>query len=59
MKKTYMQPLIEAIEMENEIELLAGSETVGLGQGTIDADDALGREFDFDLTDENVFSFDE
>jgi hypothetical protein len=46
MKKTYIQPALEAIEMKYNTTLMAGSDTLGLGDGTLDAGNALGREGD-------------
>ena len=45
MKKTYIQPTIEAITINFASALLAGS-SLGVGSGTIDAGSALGHEDD-------------
>ena len=47
MKKTYIQPSIEAIEMKYSTTLMAGSE-LGIGEGTMSASEALGRDSDLD-----------
>ena len=44
MKKTYIQPVLGVIKLNNSMELLAGSQTLGVGSGTLSADQALGRE---------------
>ena len=45
MKKQYIQPTIEVIEMNYVSPLMAGS-ALGIGDGTLDADDALSPEMD-------------
>lgn len=47
MKKTYIQPALEAIEMKYTTTLMAGSD-LGIGEGTLNATSALGRDFDFE-----------
>ena len=54
MKKTYIQPELVAIEMKYTTTLMAGSDTLGLGDGELDAADALVRESD----DLNLFGDD-
>jgi len=60
MKKTYIQPELEAIEMKYTTTLMAGSETLGFG-GTGDAGDALAPfvEDNFDFGDDNDFVIEE
>ncbi len=48
MKKTYIQPTLQAIEMKYTTTLLSGSETLGVGSGTKSAGDALGHDDDYD-----------
>ena len=52
MKKTYIQPVLEVVKLKNSMELLAGSQTLGVGSGTLSADEALGRDFDFNFDEE-------
>ncbi len=48
MKKTYINPTVEIVELEQEAALLAGSATLGIDQN-IDAEtDALSRELGLD-----------
>ena len=65
MKKTYMQPALEAIEMKYTTTLMAGSDVLGFG-GTGDAGDALAplleddfvfEEETFEFEDEESFEF--
>ncbi len=46
MKKTYIQPVSEVIEMKYKTMLMAGSD-LGVASGTLDADQSLSRGFDF------------
>ena len=45
MKKQYIQPTIEVIEMNYVFPLMAGS-ALGVGDGMLNADDALSPEMD-------------
>ena len=61
MKKTYMQPALEAIEMKYTTTLMAGSDVIGFGGIDGDAGDALAPSMDegFDFGDDNAFVFEE
>ena len=60
MKKTYIQPELEAIEMKYTTTLMAGSDVIDFG-GTGDAGDALAPfvDDDFDFGDDNTFVIEE
>lgn len=47
MKKQYIQPQMVAIEMKYTTTLMSGSGTLGVGTGTMSADDALSRRGNF------------
>lgn len=51
MKKTYIQPTLQAIEMKYTTTLMSSSNTLGIGSGTLDAEDALGRGDEWDEDD--------
>jgi len=51
MKKTYINPAMEVINIHAQ-QLLAGSITVAMGEGKVNAADAGGRYDDFDWEDE-------
>ena len=59
MKKTYIQPELEAIEMKYTTTLMAGSETLGFGGPDGDAGSALAPEDNFDFSDDNAFVIEE
>ena len=46
MKKQYIQPVLVAIELTYTTALMAGSGSLGVASGTIDAGDALGHDDD-------------
>lgn len=50
MKKQYIQPTLEVVKMKYSTQLMA--ESLGVGYGTLSAEDALGREYDFDDEEE-------
>lgn len=61
MKKTYIQPTLETIEMKYSTTLMAGSEVIGFGGTDGDASDALAPylEDDFDFSEEETIEFEE
>ncbi len=50
MKKQYIQPALEVVKLKYSTQLMA--ESLGVGSGTLSADEALGREYDFDDEEE-------
>ena len=60
MKKQYVQPVLEAIEMKYTTTLMAGSDVIDFG-GTGDAGEALAPylEDDFDFSEEEAIEFEE
>ena len=52
MKKQYINPTMDVVNMKMEQCLLTGSEKLGVGSGTMSVDKADSREFDdFDWED--------
>ena len=59
MKKTYIQPALQAIEMKYNTTLMAGSAMLDITEDTFDAGAALAREFDFEMPEEEMLTFEE
>ena len=56
MKKQYIQPELEAIDIKVNTILCA---SLGVADTTLDADEALGREFELDFEEETMLEFEE
>ena len=49
MKKVYMSPVMDIIELKNQQTLLAGSVQAPFGEGTQDGGNAAAPEFDIEI----------
>lgn len=58
MKKTYINPVMDVIEIKTSHQLLAGSLERGFNPGTIDAVEADARNFDLGDDPDEDFDYD-
>ena len=59
MKKKYINPTIEVIDLKNQQALLAGSVQASFGDGTLDGGAAAAPEFDVEIPEPPYVMWDE